>query len=52
MKKNVIEMIKEHKLIAIVRGVEAEKCIHIAQALYDGGFRLMEITYDQPYQGQ
>jgi len=47
MKESIKQAIKEHKLIAIVRGVEPETCLRIAQALYDGGFRLMEITYDQ-----
>ena len=49
MKNAIINSIKENKLIAIVRGVEPETCIRIAQALYDGGFRLMEITYDQKH---
>ena len=49
MEKKIIEAVKENKLIAIVRGVESEKCVKIAQALYDGGFRLMEITYDQKH---
>lgn len=49
MKNEIIQAIKDSKLIAIVRGVESEKCIKIAQALYDGGFRLMEITYDQKH---
>lgn len=49
MEEKIIQAVKEHKLIAIVRGVESEKCIKIAQALYDGGFRLMEITYDQKH---
>lgn len=47
MEEKIIQAVKENKLIAIVRGVESEKCVKIAQALYDGGFRLMEITYDQ-----
>ena len=47
MKSTIKNAIKESKLVAIVRGVESEACIHVAQALYDGGFRLMEITYDQ-----
>lgn len=47
MKSIIKNAIKESKLIAIVRGVEQEACIRVAQALYDGGFRLMEITYDQ-----
>jgi len=49
MQEQIIRSIKEEKLIAIVRGVESEKCIRIAQALYDGGIRLMEITYDQKH---
>ena len=47
MKEIIKQAIKENKLIAIVRGAEAETNIRIAQALYDGGIRLMEITYDQ-----
>lgn len=49
MKQSIIQAIKEHKLIAIVRGVDAGQCIPVAQALYDGGVRLMEITYDQKH---
>ena len=30
-----------------VRGVGAEECMKVAQALYEGGIRLMEITFDQ-----
>jgi len=47
MEEKIIQAVKDNKLIAIVRGVENETCLKIAQALYDGGFRLMEITYDQ-----
>ena len=47
MKKDVVDMIKQEKLIAIVRGVSPELCMDVAQALYAGGFRLMEITFDQ-----
>ena len=49
MEEKIIQAVKDNKLIAIVRGVESEKCVKIAQALYDGGFRLMEITYDQKH---
>lgn len=47
MEEKIIQAVKEHKLIAIVRGVESEKSLKVAQALYEGGIRLMEITYDQ-----
>lgn len=44
---NIINLIIEKKVIAIVRGIPAEKCGRLAQALYEGGIRLMEITFDQ-----
>ena len=49
MTEQIKNAIRKEKLIAIVRGVESEQCIRIAQALYDGGIRLMEITYDQKH---
>lgn len=47
MREKVLEWIKKEKIIAIVRGAEPEQCQAVAKALYDGGIRLMEITYDQ-----
>lgn len=47
MKQKVTQAIDQYKIIAIVRGIAAEQCTAVAQALYDGGIRLMEITYDQ-----
>lgn len=49
MTQKIISAIKQEKLIAIVRGVEQEKCLAVANALYEGGIRLMEITYDQKH---
>ncbi len=46
MCENVINSILENKIVVIVRGVEREKLIPLAQAMYDGGIRLMEITFD------
>ncbi len=46
MRSVIIDKIYEHKLVAIVRGVVPKDCVKIAKALYDGGFRLMEITFD------
>lgn len=45
MKQKIIDQIKNEKLIVIVRGVEEKKLIPLAQAMYDGGVRLLEITY-------
>ena len=47
MRQYTIEQIQQEKVIAIVRGAVAQQCMKIAQALYDGGIRLMEITYNQ-----
>ena len=41
-----IKTIEENKIIVIVRGVDREKLIPLAQAMYDGGIRLVEFTYD------
>ena len=39
MRETVISTIEKEKIIAIVRGIEPEKCLKVAQALYDGGNR-------------
>ena len=45
MKNTVINSISENKIIVIVRRVEREKLIPLAEAMYEGGIRLLEITY-------
>lgn len=45
MKKEIVNAIKREGLIAIVRGVEKEKLTPLAQAMYNGGVRLIEVTY-------
>lgn len=45
MKNKVINSILENKIVVIVRGVEKEKLIPLAEAMYAGGIRLLEITY-------
>ena len=46
MKQSIIESVKNEKIIVIVRGVEREKLIPLAEAMYNGGIRLLEITFD------
>ena len=46
MREQTIQKILEEKIIVIVRGVEREKLIPMAEALYEGGIRLLELTYD------
>ena len=45
MKNKVIEAIEKEKIIVIVRGVAKEKLIPLCNAMYQGGIRLLEITY-------
>ena len=47
MREQVIEKIKEEKIIAIVRGMEVDQTVKIAQALYEGGVSLIEVTFNQ-----
>lgn len=47
MRQQVIEKIKEEKIIAIVRGMNKEQTVKIAQALYEGGIRFIEVTFNQ-----
>ena len=46
MRNKVIESVEKEKIVVIVRGVEKEKLIPLAEAMYEGGIRLLEITYD------
>lgn len=45
MKEQVINSIEENKIIAILRGIADDDLIDVAEALYEGGIRLLEITY-------
>ena len=47
MRDYTIAQVLEHKAVAIVRGASVEDCIKVADALYEGGIRLMEITFNQ-----
>ena len=45
-KQDVKRLIEAEKLIVIVRDVELEKLVPLCEALYRGGVRLLEITFD------
>ena len=47
MRDTIINLIQEKKIIAIVRGIEAEVCLKVSEALLDGGISLIEVTFDQ-----
>lgn len=46
MRQQVIEKILNEKIVVIVRGVEKDKLIPLAEAMYNGGVRLLELTFD------
>ena len=45
MREQIINTIEKEKIIVIVRGVEKVKLIPLAEAMYVGGIRLLEVTY-------
>ena len=47
MRNEVIQKIIDEKVVAIVRGIYNEDCLNLAKALYAGGVKLMEVTFDQ-----
>ena len=42
---DIINAVEKHKIITIIRGVAQDKLISLTQALYNGGIRLVEVTY-------
>ncbi len=47
MKNKTIDLILENKVIAIVRGVAKENILQTAEALINGGIKLIEVTFNQ-----
>lgn len=45
---NILQKIMDDKLVAVVRGADPDDVMPIAEALFDGGIRIMEITMDTP----
>lgn len=45
MREELLQVVEKEKIIVIVRGVEREKLIPLAEAMYEGGIRLLEVTY-------
>ena len=43
--EKIKELIRNERLIVIVRGVKSEQLIPLAEAMYEGGVRLLEVTY-------
>lgn len=45
--EKTIRKIEEHKVVTICRGVYGDDLKNLVTALYDGGIRLVEVTFDQ-----
>ncbi len=50
MKGKTIQTIFENKIIAIIRKVSPGKVLPVVQALYNGGIRLVEVTFNQAHE--
>lgn len=48
-KSEIIQQIKQHKLVAVVRGTSAEEASAIINGAVQGGIRLIELTYTTPF---
>ena len=50
MKKyEVIHQLKEHKIVAVIRGSSVQEATEIIQGAVQGGIRLIELTYTTPF---
>lgn len=47
MKQEILKFIEENKIIAICRGTYGDDLIKLVDALYKGGIKLVEVTFDQ-----
>lgn len=45
LREQIIKTVREKKIIVIARGIEKKMLIPLAEALYEGGIRLLETTY-------
>ena len=47
MRDQVINNVYDKKIIAIIRGMEPEICLKLAEAFYAGGINMIEVTFNQ-----
>ena len=47
MREQVISLIEQNKIIAILRGVSPSQAVEVAKAIYQGGINLIEVTFNQ-----
>ena len=51
MTNNILECLKQYRIIVALRGIAPDKVVATAKALYEGGIRMLEITFDQASEG-
>ena len=47
MNTTILEAMKQYRITAILRGIDREHLEPVVEALYAGGIRLLEITFNQ-----
>lgn len=47
IREEIINNVYENKIIAIVRGMEPQYCVKLAEALWKGGINMVEVTFNQ-----
>ena len=47
MPLDLLEQVKQHRIVVAVRGISPQRILPAAKALYEGGIRMLEITFDQ-----
>ena len=45
---NILPQILEHKIVAIIRGADPNDVLRIAEALHEGGIKILEVTFNSP----
>ena len=47
VKEEIARTVLESRIIAIVRGFDRDTCLRLAEAYFDGGIRMVEVTFNQ-----
>lgn len=47
MREKIIQNVLDKKIIAIIRGMDPEICVKLAEAFYQGGINMVEVTFNQ-----
>jgi 2-dehydro-3-deoxyphosphogluconate aldolase/(4S)-4-hydroxy-2-oxoglutarate aldolase len=45
---DTLSQILEHRIVTIIRGADPNDVLKIAQALYEGGIKILEVTFNSP----